>query len=188
MIHKTCLEKNYQNSPKFSTAKNANRNLNNLARWLYTLKRKLWNINCFYWMNKNIYYHSKGKNCKSLTKCLTEVKTKFNSVYIKPHAYKPYMSKSIHITIEICRNRSSSKTKWWWIKNQVMFGILSPLLQQKEAQGTNWNKKVYCRIFLGRTPKNPNVILATCPKKPLFKRRNFCGTNNTPFLLACQTD
>ena len=91
-------------------------------------------------MNKNIYYHSKGKNCKSLTKCLTEVKTKFNSVYIKPHAYKPYMSKSIHITIEICRNRSSSKTKWWWIKNQVMFGILSPLLQQKEAQGTNWNK------------------------------------------------
>ena len=110
----------------------------------------------FYWMNKNIYYHSKGKNCKSLTKCLTEVKTKFNSVYIKPHAYKPYMSKSIHITIEICRNRSSSKTKWWWIKNQVMFGILSPLLQQKEAQGTNWNKKNYCRIF--RTPKNPGYM------------------------------
>ena len=69
-------------------------------------------------------------------------------MYIKPHAYKSYMSKSIHISIEKYRNRSSYKIKWWLIKNQVIFGILSALLQQEQAQGTNWNQKIYCSIFL----------------------------------------
>ena len=34
------------------------------------------------------------------TKCLTEAKTKSSFVYIKAHAYKPHMPKSIHNTIE----------------------------------------------------------------------------------------
>ena len=34
------------------------------------------------------------------TKCMNEVKTKFNSVYIKPHAYKSYITKCSHISIE----------------------------------------------------------------------------------------
>ena len=73
-------------------------------------------------------------------------------------------------------------------KKSSIFWNIDSTTTTKRSTRNQLNKKVYCRIFLSRTPKNPNVILATCPKKPLFKRRNFCGTNNTPFLLACQTD
>ena len=45
-------------------------------------------------------------------------------------------------------------------KKSSIFWNIDSTTATKRSTRNQLNKKVYCRIFLSRTPKNPNVILA----------------------------